>query len=535
MPQNATWQCHLLSGEFRNDVVSAFQAVPERINDNRWAKDCIGSWSPFSVCNQTCGGGAQVATYTITQPASGDGAQCAFADGATKSEPCNTQNCPQNCVGSWVWSMCSAECGGGVQTATFSVSVPAADGGVDCEAVDGAMTNQTCNKKPCSNNQSPSGSPLPMPSVNRPADSASGQPSAAPADSTSPRAQYPALHYDTIRKINITEYDVSQPASDTAATTPAQAAASPEPSNLSTAQPIQASPAVPVVDTVAVPSASASPIPSNLVAAQPHEWFATLPAASDSAASNASAADPAASLPAASPLPHFEPTNITNVTTSDNASPASPLSDAAGTVPNVPSSLVQPNLVATNSSNATAPLPAALNITGPPADSPAPLEAVTSPVAASHVPPVAASPAVASPGPRFVAQPYYDPIRHINISADAVLHEPVPAANAPSASGTDLTTGGQKPARNGSLNDVLSGAPEAATVPDSNVPDSEPSSAGIYGSTSTGGYGYSVPVTSIPSVPEPGHYGGSPAGSFDATAGTPGGYGSLGQHGVYGI
>lgn len=135
--------------------MSSIQAVPQRINDNRWTEDCIGVWGAFGPCSVSCGHGVQHATYKVIQPARGDGAWCEFADGATKNQSCNTHPCPQACSGSWTWSGCSAQCGRGTQQGTFRITTPAAVGGAECEAADGDSTIRTCYIKACSKPSSP--------------------------------------------------------------------------------------------------------------------------------------------------------------------------------------------------------------------------------------------------------------------------------------------------------------------------------------------------------------------------------------------
>lgn len=98
--------------------------------------DCVGNWG---ACSAACNGGTQ--TYTITTPASGGGAACPFATGATQA--CNTQACPVNCVGSW--QPCTQPCGGG--TSTFVVTTPAANGGSACIANNGDV--MACNTQAC--------------------------------------------------------------------------------------------------------------------------------------------------------------------------------------------------------------------------------------------------------------------------------------------------------------------------------------------------------------------------------------------------
>ena len=111
-----------------------------------------GGWSEFgawSVCSVECGGGIQRRTRNCSnpEPAFG-GAEC---DGVSDQvESCNLQDCPVD--GGWSdfedWSDCSAECGGGTQTRTRTCSNPEpALGGADCEGESSEV--QECNQQDC--------------------------------------------------------------------------------------------------------------------------------------------------------------------------------------------------------------------------------------------------------------------------------------------------------------------------------------------------------------------------------------------------
>lgn len=57
---------------------------------------------------------------------------------------------PTNCVGTWSsWSTCSATCGSGQQTRTFSISVQAQNGGTPCVATNGQSGTQPCSISSC--------------------------------------------------------------------------------------------------------------------------------------------------------------------------------------------------------------------------------------------------------------------------------------------------------------------------------------------------------------------------------------------------
>lgn len=58
--------------------------------------NCVGSWSPFGECSQTCGSGTQTRTFSVTTPKLGFGSSCDSADGATESQACNTHVCEES-------------------------------------------------------------------------------------------------------------------------------------------------------------------------------------------------------------------------------------------------------------------------------------------------------------------------------------------------------------------------------------------------------------------------------------------------------
>jgi hypothetical protein len=112
--------------------------------------NCTGTWSGWDTCNATCGGGNQSRTFNVTQPALYGGINCSTADGTVEYNACNFQPCPINCTGGWgAWDTCNATCGGGNQSRVYEVTVPAQHGGTDCEAVNGTIGYQACNKQPC--------------------------------------------------------------------------------------------------------------------------------------------------------------------------------------------------------------------------------------------------------------------------------------------------------------------------------------------------------------------------------------------------
>jgi len=124
-------------------VGNASQTTP--CNTQNCPINCVWTnWSAYSNCSQVCGGGVSVSTRTQNPPAQYGGTPC--VGNATDSVPCNTQICIDCAWTAWNWTECSALCGGGQMTATRS-QLPGQPGGLPCT---GASTdNATCNTQPC--------------------------------------------------------------------------------------------------------------------------------------------------------------------------------------------------------------------------------------------------------------------------------------------------------------------------------------------------------------------------------------------------
>jgi hypothetical protein len=94
-----------------------------------------------------CGPGTQERTRYITV-AEANGGVCPERSNLRETGSCNLGCCPQNCVhDQWSgWSACSANCGGGTQSRTRSIT-PAACGG-SCSDTQ-TMQTQQCNTQCC--------------------------------------------------------------------------------------------------------------------------------------------------------------------------------------------------------------------------------------------------------------------------------------------------------------------------------------------------------------------------------------------------
>ncbi|KAJ8310623.1 hypothetical protein KUTeg_012488 [Tegillarca granosa] len=107
------------------------------------------AWSTWTTCTVTCGGGTQSRTRGCNSPAPQYGG--AYCGGSSFDlQACNTQNCPIDGVWtSWTsWSVCTVTCGGGTQDKTRTCTDPAPQhGGADCPG--NSSDRQDCNTQVC--------------------------------------------------------------------------------------------------------------------------------------------------------------------------------------------------------------------------------------------------------------------------------------------------------------------------------------------------------------------------------------------------
>jgi hypothetical protein len=79
-----------------------------------------------------------------------NGTECEAANNSIRNETCNTQPCPEDCVGDWgPWSECSVSCGGGNRTLWFVITSPALHGGADCVEANNTERSEACNEHHC--------------------------------------------------------------------------------------------------------------------------------------------------------------------------------------------------------------------------------------------------------------------------------------------------------------------------------------------------------------------------------------------------
>jgi len=125
----------------------------QRIRDHLWLlsgrqtlpEDCVVSDWVEGTCSRTCGRGFQVLTRQILiEPNQGIG-----CPPLRMAHSCGEAKCPRDCrVSQWSgWSVCSAECDGGLQERTRSALVQPRFGGDECPNL---VDVQVCNSKGCS-------------------------------------------------------------------------------------------------------------------------------------------------------------------------------------------------------------------------------------------------------------------------------------------------------------------------------------------------------------------------------------------------
>merc|ERR1719463_278206 len=126
-------------------IKSIRQELYQMQSYNPFIEDCEeGDWQ-IGECSEECGGGERTNTREIISPARAGGAECGVL---LEKESCNMQPCPIDCVvGEWSeYGMCSAPCGGGIQTRVRQPLTDAEHGGEPCGDLSEALE---CNVFAC--------------------------------------------------------------------------------------------------------------------------------------------------------------------------------------------------------------------------------------------------------------------------------------------------------------------------------------------------------------------------------------------------
>ncbi|MBU38166.1 MAG: hypothetical protein CMA59_01430, partial [Euryarchaeota archaeon] len=110
--------------------------------------DCeVSPWEKSGDCSLSCGGGLQTFVRSVTVDAAHGGSAC--PDDMSKQEPCNSWDCPIDCVVSdWLDDgECSTSCGGGLQAQIKNVIQETAFGGALCPSQ--MNKHVPCNEDAC--------------------------------------------------------------------------------------------------------------------------------------------------------------------------------------------------------------------------------------------------------------------------------------------------------------------------------------------------------------------------------------------------
>jgi len=133
-----------------NKVKNPDSSKPQLLIEDCW----MTAWT-VGPCSETClgpnGEGVQIITrhpMAKWDPTTDEGKYGSSCPPATVDRNCATVPCPIDCVmGPWSeWSECSAECGGGSESKTRSIVIPAQHGGAPCPA---NVETDACNSHSC--------------------------------------------------------------------------------------------------------------------------------------------------------------------------------------------------------------------------------------------------------------------------------------------------------------------------------------------------------------------------------------------------
>lgn len=111
------------------------------------------TWSAFSSCSKTCGGGIKTRTRKCDNPAPvGAGRDCLRFGLPVESVACNSHSCPiHGGYSSWsTFSTCSTSCQGGIQVRTRNCTKPPPqNGGMNCSRLGPPRETRSCSSDPC--------------------------------------------------------------------------------------------------------------------------------------------------------------------------------------------------------------------------------------------------------------------------------------------------------------------------------------------------------------------------------------------------
>jgi hypothetical protein len=120
----------------------------ESCDQDECPEDCVvASWSTWSACSKTCGGGEMFKERTVTKNPRFGGEECPHT---RENRDCNMQSCPRHCeIGNWTaFTDCTKTCGAGTHTKTRNVT-EGAFGGVKCPPGTMKFNTSSCNVDYC--------------------------------------------------------------------------------------------------------------------------------------------------------------------------------------------------------------------------------------------------------------------------------------------------------------------------------------------------------------------------------------------------
>lgn len=125
-------------------LLITFSLTPSYSRRRRRRRRClprhcrVGSWTSWSTCSLSCGGGVRSRTRTKTSIES-CGGRCPYD--LIQTQTCKSQCCPVNCIHTWsTWSSCSG-CGNSTQTRKPIIKRPNSCNGRACPSTE----TQFCN------------------------------------------------------------------------------------------------------------------------------------------------------------------------------------------------------------------------------------------------------------------------------------------------------------------------------------------------------------------------------------------------------
>uniref|UniRef100_A0A3P9PLB8 Uncharacterized protein n=1 Tax=Poecilia reticulata TaxID=8081 RepID=A0A3P9PLB8_POERE len=125
--------------------------APDCPVDGGWSR-----WSPWSRCDQRCGGGRSIRTRSCSSPPPKNGGRKCVGE-KNQVKPCNTKPCVDGAWTPWsVWSDCSVTCSQGTRVRTRAcINPPPRNNGSLCSGA--ARESQHCQTPPCVGWYSPVG------------------------------------------------------------------------------------------------------------------------------------------------------------------------------------------------------------------------------------------------------------------------------------------------------------------------------------------------------------------------------------------